>query len=129
MINIRQGVYETNSSSVHTLVMCTEDQYKQMEQGNILLDYHGNQYTIEEAVASIQEKMKKWPDCYTDNDHEFIKNIKDKSDYSVIKWLESTEEFYTLDSWLDNEYFETYHDEMTTPNGEKVIAFGYYGHD
>lgn len=129
MINVRHGVFETNSSSVHTLVLCTEDQYKQMERGEILLDYRGNQYTVKEATDCMVESIKKNPQWYEDYQVEFIKDIENKSQYQIIEWLQKSEEYYTLDDWLNHEYYETYKDEIVTPGGEKVIAFGYYGQD
>ena len=41
----------------------------------------------------------------------------------------SDERVQTCEEYFNNEYFETYEDTYTTPNGEKVVAFGYYGHD
>lgn len=37
-IKIRRGVFETNSSSVHSLVMCTDDDYYKWKKGEILYD-------------------------------------------------------------------------------------------
>lgn len=36
--NIRNNVFETNSSSVHTLCICTEDEYKKFKNGEWLYD-------------------------------------------------------------------------------------------
>ena len=33
---IRRGVFETNSSSVHSLTMCTGEEYKKWESGEFL---------------------------------------------------------------------------------------------
>ena len=30
-VSVRQGVFETNSSSVHTLTMCSDSEYKKWE--------------------------------------------------------------------------------------------------
>lgn len=37
-INIRSNVFETNSSSVHTLCICTEDEYEKFKNGELLYD-------------------------------------------------------------------------------------------
>ena len=37
-INIRNNVFETNSSSVHTLCICTEDEYEKFKNGEWLYD-------------------------------------------------------------------------------------------
>lgn len=39
--------------------------------------------------------------------------------------------YYAYDQFFDNYNFDykTFLDNYTTPSGDKVIAFGYYGHD
>lgn len=39
--------------------------------------------------------------------------------------------YYAYDQFFDNYNFdyETFLDNYTTPSGDKVVAFGYYGHD
>ena len=39
MIQIRQNIFETNSSSTHTLVICTEDEFKKFNNDELCLDY------------------------------------------------------------------------------------------
>lgn len=34
---IRRGVYETNSSSTHSITMCSEKEYDEFEKGNICI--------------------------------------------------------------------------------------------
>lgn len=38
MIQIRQNIFETNSSSVHTLVICTEDEFKKFDNDELCID-------------------------------------------------------------------------------------------
>ena len=38
MIQIRQNIFETNSSSVHTLVICTEEEFKKFNNDELCLD-------------------------------------------------------------------------------------------
>ena len=40
--HIRQGLFETNSSSVHTLTICTEKEYEDFKNGKLFYDnWHG----------------------------------------------------------------------------------------
>lgn len=39
MIQIRHNIFETNSSSTHTLVICTEDEFKKFNNDELCLDY------------------------------------------------------------------------------------------
>lgn len=59
-------------------------------------------------------------------------------DYYNDKLIPVTEEvhadgdlYFTIDQFYDWEFneYETFTDEITTPGGEKVICFGYYGYD
>lgn len=59
------------------------------------------------------------------------------------RWNEdfkTPEEVKTLDEWEqgeyvsseeydDDDYFEHYEEHFTTPSGDEMVAFGYYGHD
>ena len=40
-------------------------------------------------------------------------------------------EWYDYDYYWNTycEYYETFEDTTTTPSGDRVVAFGYYGHD
>ena len=35
---IRRGVFETNSSSTHSLTMCSEEEFEQWKKGKVLFD-------------------------------------------------------------------------------------------
>ena len=39
MIQIRQNIFETNSSSIHTLVICTEEEFKKFNNDELCLNY------------------------------------------------------------------------------------------
>ena len=37
-ISIRRGVFETNSSSTHTITMCSEEEYNKWKNGELVFD-------------------------------------------------------------------------------------------
>ena len=41
----------------------------------------------------------------------------------------SDERIKTCEEYFENEWYETFEDRYTTPSGDEVVAFGYYGHD
>lgn len=94
---VRRNTFETNSSSTHSITMCTKDDFKKWENGELVYD--------------------KWND-------ELIptKNKLSEED----QW---DNQYQTLEEFFDNNWYETYKEEYTTPNGEEIIAFGYYGYD
>lgn len=95
---IRCGVFETNSSSVHAITMCTELDYHKWRNGELIYD------RWEEKLVPISDKTKKET---TNGDYLTYEQF---NDYECLE-------------------YETFSDSFTTPDGENVIAFGYYGHD
>lgn len=109
-IQVRRGVFETNSSSVHSLVMCSDDDYNKWKRGELLYSrWDGNFYTLEDA--------KKEENC------ENVENDMLNEDFKS-RFLD----YERFTSWEYMEY-ETFDEEFITPGGEKVHGFGYYGHD
>ena len=125
---IRKGVFETNSSSTHSLVMCLKSDYDRWENGEVLLftgsgwcypDDNAPQknhfYTKEQAIEF--EKSSKYPPA---DDMDW--------DSEEAEGYLMNNEWYTYDSYDDN-YLEGFFDTYTTPSGEEIIAFGQYGYD
>lgn len=125
----RIGVFETNSSSTHSLTMCLKSDYDKWVNGEVLLftgsgwGYTGDNkpqknhfYTKEEAIAF--EKLNK----YTPKDFDW--NNED----AVMEMLHD-HEWYESDYWDDyfGSDYQLFEEDLTTPSGEEVISFGYYG--
>ena len=113
---IRAGVFETNSSSCHTLsIMSKKDYDRWISEGLYLCD--DKLYTKEEVIKNLQEYDKT---CGEDWDY---------SDEDIF--YDARREFYyeTYDEWSDEEYLETYERVYTTENGDKIVIFGKYGYD
>ena len=97
---IRRGVFETNSSSVHSLTMCMESDFNKWVAGELVWSRWGDE------LVPITDEIKKSME-------------KDERQYLTY------EQFNDYD-YID---YETFEDSYTTPNGETVKSFGYYGHD
>lgn len=120
MKQIRKGVFETNSSSVHTITICTEDEYQRYLDGELLvvrykymLDgtaYKGRRMVTREEAEEIENKM------YGSLTLEQLEdNIRD--------------DFESYDVEDDYYCYEQYAEHFTTPSGDKMVAFGEYGYD
>ena len=128
---IRRGVFETNSSSMHVIVMCMESDYDRWQEDNLYLFrglgwcYPDNNkpeknhfYTREEAIEF--EKTNK-----------YVREDVNWTDEEEVNEILHENEFYDYE-YFWNEYYEDYEgyeETMTTPNGENVVAFGFYGWD
>ena len=54
---IRRGVFETNSSSVHSLTMCTQSDYDRWKDGELIYDYWDNKLiSIDELDDDYEEE-------------------------------------------------------------------------
>ena len=119
---IRRGVFETNSSSTHSLTMMMKSDYKRWEDENLYLfngsgwswDFNkpvtNTLYTREEAVEFV--KNNRYYDSSYEVDDEYLREM----------------DFISFDD-EGSEYLEGFYEEFTTPSGETVVAFGEYGYD
>ena len=125
-VQIRRGVFETNSSSVHTLTMCTLDEFDKWQDGELYLNRSyfarggGTFVTKEEVINLLKED-----DYYSTRiDWNEVDNM---SDGELINFLYDYG-FYTYGGY-DSRDLEYYEGQYTTPGGETVVCFGMYGHD
>jgi hypothetical protein len=120
---IRRGVFETNSSSVHSLTMCSGAEYKKWEDGKLLFWGSKDKFgTREDIIEEMKDMRYSWNGalCYPDVNWDDEDEVND---------IFSDESIQTCEEFFENEYFETFEESYTTPNGEEVVACGYYGHD
>lgn len=94
---IRRGVFETNSSSCHSITMCMKSDYDKWKDGKLVWD------DWKQQLVPVTDETGK------DNWNRYF-TYEQFNDYSYI----------------DQEKFT---DEITTPGGETIVAFGYYGYD
>lgn len=151
MIKVRKGTFETNSSSTHSLVMCSGDEYDLLEKNEAFLVNESTVVKKEDLITEFinknSYKKKKWEEyCQEHNldstDPEVLANNiihGVRSDDYEEEDLENGQffacfdvyEICTIDQFWEyyEERLESFTDEYTTKSGEKVIAFGVYGMD
>ena len=127
MKQIRRNVFETNSSSVHSITMCMKSDYDAWCNGEVWF---------------LNRRLPRSPFFTWDEVIEFLKSYEygpseeELMDILELKENNSTEleealsdyEFYSLDSYeYCNSDYEHYCEEFTTPSGESVVSFGYSG--
>lgn len=124
MIQSRKNVFETNSSSTHSLVMAMDSDFEKWEKGEVyysdwfpykadksLKKKDSNFYTEEEAKAICKSAGIEW-------------ESEDEDDY-----CERKDYFVTYDEFCDTDYLEVEGYSFTTPSGEVVRAVAKYGYD
>ena len=142
MKQIRRGTFETNSSSTHSLTMVNECEYKDWEDGKVYYNGYSAFKTFEDIVREL--RCSKYhandPICAEDFDPtkwaEYA--AEDEDGCTIFSRYESLDdylahelEYYTYNQFWDTkgEYYETFEEQHTTPSGDVVVAFGYYGYD
>lgn len=124
MRQIRFGVFETNSSSVHTLTVCTEEEYKKYMCGELLAVKYPSYL---KGTRYEGMKMMTPDDAYNYEVDYFKKNNWSTEDEEDI-WEEVSCDFkkYNTD---EDDYMEEYEEHFTTPSGDRMVVFGEYGRD
>ena len=111
---IRRGVFETNSSSTHSLTMMMKSDYERWEKENLYLfdgctygwefnkPINGRLYTEDEVVEFVKSYE------YYDNEEEI--------DYETMRDMG-----FTCFGDEGSEYLEGFYEEFTTPSGERLL--------
>ena len=103
-IQVRRGVFETNSSSVHSLCICSADDYDKWKNGELFYDLY-NDVLIEDSDEIQQSRKECEEEGYLNN-------------------------YVNYDEYLERlSYFDTYVKSYKSKSGDDIVAFGYYGHD
>jgi hypothetical protein len=98
MKQIRGNVFETNSSSTHSITMCMKSDYDKWVAGELVWD------RWDENLVEITPEIK----ASMENDDGDYLTYEQFNDYEYIE-------------------YETFRTTFKTPNNEEVISFGYYG--
>ena len=133
---IRKGVFETNSSSVHSLTICDADTFKKWKNGELLYDTWRDEFIkpILELSNDQKEDAKK---SYTQVMEEYWKDWNDLNEEEKDNWYRRyaqkhgliSEDAKTYDAYFEDGYYDTYAKSYVTKSGDRIVCFGYYGHD
>ena len=128
MIQIRQGVFETNSSSTHSITMCMKSEFDMWERGEVYLnDGLWPSCTVEaknKTFVTKDEAIEMICNEYH-NDKDYLSNLdKGKLEDELYEYG-----IYSWNTFWNRacHWYEAYTNEFTTENGDDVVAFGYYG--
>lgn len=122
MKTIRANTFETNSSSTHSMIILTEEEYNKLESGELYL-YDDEVITKEEAKNIFLKHMNK--DKYEyDNDLSFEENIKnylDEFEYYSSEYPQS------LENWKEEDGLKSNTNIYISPSGDKLRIICKYG--
>lgn len=115
---IRRGVFETNSSSTHSITLCSKEDYGKWVKGDVFLD---RDWRSKKDFISKEEAIQKLKDS------KYYKDL-DYNDEDAVNEALREEELYTSENYFDDD-LESFESTYTTKSGETVVAFGKYGYD
>lgn len=136
---IRRGVWETNSSTSHSVIIMTEDKYKKWEEGNLY--YYGNTRSWYDPFKELpEEKKPRNGELYTQDEVIEFYRLQgyefdpEAGDYDTVEenkdqYISEMGDFVGYHSFAENEYLETDTNYYTTPGGEKIVVTCQYGSD
>ena len=132
---IRRNIFETNSSSTHSLTMCSEEEFEQWKNGKVLFDEDGETFV---KASELSNKDKEYAaQEYEDNKDEYSKDWSELSETAKEIYYKKyakendliNEDAKTYDEWNNDYELETFVGKYTTKSGDRVVAFGKYGYD
>ena len=137
MKQIRRNVFETNSSSTHSITMCSQSQFEDWKNGKILFD-QWNKAFVERNITELDKNaaMEEYKEIY--NDKLFYKKWDELSEDEKNTWYqkhynenryEDNDDLVTYSDYFGSYDLEAYTSSYTSESGDKIVAFGKYGYD
>ena len=153
MKTIRHNVFETNSSSTHSLTIVPEEEFEKFKNCDLLLDYCAF-VSAEDEYKNVMENLESCENNMSDDyratyktelTFEKFKEVLSKLCYSDLSYYHRedarediqthfdavkaalSEEIETYDT-MGGEEYETFERHYTTKSGDKIVAFCYYGY-
>ena len=139
---IRIETFETNSSSVHTLSICSEEEFAEWKAGRLLYNkycYSNKDMFIQSDSCDLteeeKEEAKEWYNEAMDENYSIAwDNLTSKAkERWYAKYASENElsrsDYCTFEEYMCDDYLETFSDHYTTKSGDKIVCFGKYGYD
>lgn len=147
MKQIRKNVFETNSSSTHTLAICTEDEYKDWQDGKLLFN-KWNETFIKNTIKITKQDRKEAEEYYTRSKGKYYKDWSELTDaereeytYNRVSQQRRQEKNSLFDDYegsgltyqefmqdCGNDGLETDVSHYTSPSGDKLVITCAYGY-
>lgn len=132
---IRRGVFETNSSSTHSLTMCSEEEFEKWKNGEILFDRWGSEdFVSPKTMTDLQKNdAKEYYESTRDDFQKEWDNLSETAKESYYtKYAKENglidEDAQTYEQYMRNNDLETFVTRYTSKSGDKIVAFGEYGY-
>lgn len=136
MYSIRRNVFETNSSSTHSLIICSDKTYNDWKNEKIVYDRYDEEFV--EAKQPTDLDFHKAEVMYMEDKSDYMKDWKDLTPEMQLAYLK--ENVMEENDPYQYRTYEDYRDEMDsmeesfertwkTEHGDIVHVLGYMGYD
>lgn len=128
MIQIRQDVFESNSSSTHSICIASKSEYDAWCDYELYLNEYWNTpdelkdkkfITKDEVIAILGDSE------HCKYNEEKLRELKD-DEFDKVAYQNDV---YTCDNWFDDEGLEVDENKYTTKNGDEIVVICKYGCD
>ena len=132
--SIRYNLFETNSSSTHSLVICSRDEFEKWKNGKLFLNTYTHKFKsfdfftdaqLEDAkenyIKTMNEYMKFWQDLTEDERKKYC--FQFLKDTGIID-----EDYESYDEYMTDTSLETFAEQYTSKSGDNIVVFGRYGY-
>lgn len=141
MIKIRQDTFETNSSSTHSIVICTKETFIKWKAGTIKFNPYKEEFVKGVSPDAEAEIRKNAPIKYAEehNKNSFYRTWEELGEEAreqyiqmlLVRAVPKDVDLYSYDGYVNYfreglEYTEKY---FKTEHGDEVVAFGKGGYD
>lgn len=136
MISVRRNVFETNSSSTHSLIICSDKVYNDWMDGKVVYDSYDEEFV--EAKQPPEIDFHKAEAMYTENKSDYMKDWKDLTPQMQLAYFKEN----VMEEHDPYQYktYEDYRDLMgrmatsfdrswETEHGDIIHILGYMGYD
>lgn len=138
--SIRSSVFETNSSSVHSCSITTEQNYKDFNSGKVWYNEGEDKYLPEKDAIEFNLNYIKDSNEFTNEEFKKFTDVykKEKNFYDAFeainvefnKWdIDPYDVYLNSDDYWDYNQYEDWWKGFNDSNGTPMVAWGYCGHD
>lgn len=134
---IRRGVFETNSSSTHSISITTKKMFNDWKKGKVKYNrwadiwLQAEELTEKDINDCIEEYMSRKPSYYKDWNDLDEKDKQRELDAYANKYLNTSTDGYTYQEYMESIScgYEFSCKDYTTEHGDEIVVFGYGGYD
>lgn len=136
MYSIRRNVFETNSSSTHSLIICSDKMYNDWKNMKVVYDNDNDEFV--EAKQPTEIDFHKAEVMYMENKSDYMKDWKDLTPKMQLAYLKENVmeepdpyQYKTYENYRNemNSMEESFERTWETEHGDVVHILGYMGYD